>query len=74
MPDALDRIELWAVGRQRQQGNVVGYRQRLAVVPAGAPGLRRGRREDQQGVGRGADLAADLAQMVVHLRWYCRLA
>jgi len=50
MPDALDWIELRAVGRQRQQGNVVGYRQRLAVVPAGAI-------EDQQGVGRSADLA-----------------
>ena len=46
-------------GRQRQQGNVVGDREPLAVVPAGPI-------EDQQGMGRGADLAADLAQMMVH--------
>ena len=36
-----------------------GISQRLAVMPAGAI-------EDQQGVSRSADLAANLAQMVVH--------
>ena len=57
------------VGCRRQRRQVkaatVGHRQRLAVVPADVLGLCR-RRRCVAGMGRGADLAADLAQMVVH--------
>ena len=35
MPDPLDRIELRAVGRQRQQGDIARYEEPLAAVPAG---------------------------------------
>ena len=58
MPDALDRIELWAVGlgnanKVMLSGIASAW---LSCHSRHPTGLRRGRREDQQGVGRGADL------------------
>ena len=34
-PHTLDRVQLWRVGRQRQQRDVVGNAQRAGTVPAG---------------------------------------
>ena len=59
MPDPLDRIEFRAVGRQRLQGDIARDDEPMAAVPAGTI-------EDHQGVAIGGDLAADLAEMVVH--------
>jgi hypothetical protein len=55
VPQFFDRVELWAVGRQEQQRNVVGDSEALARVPAGAV-------EAEQGMCAGADAAADLGE------------
>jgi len=80
VPNPLDRVELGAVRRQRQQGDIAGHHEPLASVPAGSV-------EDYQGMGKaypresgGGNLAADLDQVVVHRRRVadrhqcCRLA
>ena len=59
LPDVLDRIELGAVGRQRQEADVVGDRQRRRAVPPCAI-------EHQDGVGAGGNMPADLLQMQAH--------
>src|SRR6516225_10054255 len=59
VPNPLDRIELRAVRRQLQQRDIGGYHETLAAVPAGTI-------EDYHGMGIGRDLAADLAEMMVH--------
>src|SRR6516165_11656899 len=59
VPNPLDRIELRAVRRQLQQRDIGGYHETLAAVPAGTI-------EDHHGMGIGRDLAADLAEMMVH--------
>src|SRR5271155_4170746 len=45
--------------RQRQQSDIAGHHQSLAAVPTGPI-------EDHHGMGIGGDLAADLAEMMVH--------
>jgi len=59
VPNPLARIELRAVTRQLQQGDITGHHETLAAVPAGTI-------EDHYGMGIGGDLAADLAEMMVH--------
>src|SRR6516165_3154460 len=59
VPNPLDRIELRAVRRQLQQRDIDGYHETLAAVPAGTI-------EDHHGMGMSSDLAADLAEMMVH--------
>ena len=59
VPNPLDRVELRAVRRQLQQGDIAGHRQALAPVPAGAI-------QDHHGMRIGGDLAADLAEVMVH--------
>ena len=59
VPNPLDRIELRAVRRQRQQSDIAGDYQALAAVPTGTI-------QDHHGMGIGGDLTADLAEMVVH--------
>ena len=59
VPNPLDWIELRAIWRQRQQGDIAGHHKSLASVPAGPI-------EDHHGMGIGGDLTADLAEMVVH--------
>src|ERR1700730_13465502 len=61
VPNPLDRVELGAVRRQRQQGDVAGHHEPLGPVPAGSV-------EDHQGIGIGGNLAADLVQVVVYRR------
>jgi len=61
-PDVLDRVQLRAVGRQVQQGDVAGHAQLVAVlVPAGTV-------EDEHGVGARCHDSADLGQVQVHHR------
>jgi hypothetical protein len=59
VPNPLDRIELRAVRRQLQQSDITGHHETLAAVPPGTI-------EDHHGMGIGGDLAADLAEMMVH--------
>jgi len=60
LPDVLDRVQFGCVGRQRQQGDVVGDGQTLAgLVPSGAVA-------HEHGMSARRDLAADLAQMLGH--------
>src|SRR6516164_648673 len=59
VPNPLDRIELRAVRRQLQQGDITGHHESLAAVPAGTI-------EDHHGMRIDGDLAADLAEMMVH--------
>src|SRR5690242_15672897 len=59
VPNPLDRIELWAVRRQLQQRNIVWHHQSLAAVPTSTI-------QDHHGMGDAGDLAADLAEMMVH--------
>ena len=59
VPNALDRVELRAVGRQLQQRDISRYHETLAAVPAGTI-------EDHHGMRISGDLAADLAEMMVH--------
>ena len=55
----LDRVKLRAVRRQLQQSDVAGHHEPLAPVPAGTI-------EDHHGMGISGDLAADLAEVMVH--------
>lgn len=60
LPDIFDGVQFRGIGRQRQQGNVVGDHQRAAgLVPAGTI-------ENEDGVGAGGDLAADFGQVQGH--------
>jgi hypothetical protein len=60
VPEILDRVEFWAIARQRQQGEVArDLAQRGEAVPAGAI-------QHQDGMGVGRDLAADRLQMQAH--------
>src|SRR4029077_2059424 len=52
-------IELRAVRRQLQQSDIAGHHETLAAVPAGTI-------EDHHSMGISGDLAADLAEMIVH--------
>ena len=36
VPDILDRVEFWCLGRQREQGDVVGHDEVVGDVPSGA--------------------------------------
>ncbi len=59
-PDVLHGIELWRIGGQRQQRNIVGNNQLGAsLMPTGAVA-------DEQGVAAGRDFAADFLEMLVH--------
>lgn len=59
MPDPLDRVELWAVGRQRDQGDIVGDLQFVAAMPTSAI-------DDERNMNILVDLATDLSQMLLH--------
>src|SRR6266702_296497 len=59
VPNPLDRVELRAVGRQLQQSDIAGHHESVATVPAGTI-------EDHYGMGIVGDLAADLAEVMVH--------
>src|SRR5271170_232980 len=59
VPNPLDWIELGTVRRQRQQRDIAGHHEALAAVPTGTI-------EDDHGMSIGGDLAADLAEMMVH--------
>ena len=59
VPNPLDRVELRAVRRQLQQRDIAGYHESLAPVPTGTI-------QDHHGMGICGDLAADLAEMMVH--------
>ena len=61
LPQVLDRVELGAVGRQRQERDVVGHAQRPGAMPAGLV-------EDDHGVGIRGHLGGDLGQVQVHRR------
>ena len=61
LPEIFDRVQLRAVGRERQQGEVLGHQQGPGAVPAGLV-------EDDHGMGLGVDLTGDLGQMQVHGR------
>src|SRR5215207_3533089 len=59
-PDVLERVQLGAVRRQVQQGDVVGHAQPAAgPVPSGAV-------DGQHGMGARGDVGADLGQVQVH--------
>ena len=59
-PDILDGIEFGAVGRQVQEGDVVGDAQLVAfLVPAGAV-------DCEHGVRSGGDIRADLREVEIH--------
>ena len=59
VPNALDRIELRALRRQLQQGDIARHHESLAPMPTGTI-------EDQHGMGILGNLATDLAEMMVH--------
>jgi hypothetical protein len=61
LPDPLDRVQLGAVGRQGDQGQVRRHGQVLADVPAGPV-------EHERGVGPGRNRPAELGQEDVHGR------
>ena len=61
LPDVLDRIELWRVRRQRDEGNVGGDLQLVGGVPTGLI-------QKQKGVGADLDLGGDLLQVALHGR------
>jgi hypothetical protein len=59
-PNILDGIELWGIGRQGEQSDVVRDAQAsAALVPAGAV-------EDQDGMGAGCYGSTDLGEVQVH--------
>lgn len=59
LPDVLGWVQLWALGWQRQKGDVVGDVELVGRVPARLI-------KDQDGVSAGGDVAGDLLQMQVH--------
>ena len=59
LPDVFDRVELGRLGRQRQQGDVVGDVELVGHVPAGLI-------EHDQGVGAWLDGERDLVEMELH--------
>jgi len=59
LPDVFDRVELWALGRQWQQGDVGGDRQRPGHVPTRLI-------EHENGMGTRCHLATDLGKMQLH--------
>jgi hypothetical protein len=57
LPDVLDRIEFWRIGRQVQQADVVGYAQCASqLMPSGTI-------EQHDGVRARCDVGADLGPM-----------
>jgi hypothetical protein len=59
LPDILDRIELWAFGRQRQQRDVGRHDERFRAMPSGLV-------EQQHGMCAGRDSSGDLGQVKRH--------
>jgi hypothetical protein len=60
VPDVLHRVQFGCVGRQGQQGDIVGHLQLLTfLVPSGTVA-------DQYCMGARRDLSADLNQVQVH--------
>ena len=59
LPDILHRIELWAIGRQWQQADVLRDPQLGRSVPARAV-------EQEDGMSAGCDTTTDLSQVFVH--------
>jgi hypothetical protein len=58
-PDPLDRVELRAVGRQRQEGDGVGHAEPVRHVPAGLV-------EEEDGVYAGLELLGEVRQEHLH--------
>ncbi len=76
-PDALDRVELGTVGRQRRQGDVVRHLERPLVVPSGAvegddgvgvPGQDLGELPEEDVHGPGRDLGQDEGEVLARGR------
>lgn len=63
-PDPLNGVELGAVGRQRQQGDVPGHHQPATTMPAGLV-------QEQHGVRAGSELGSKAGQEDVHGRGGC---
>jgi hypothetical protein len=59
LPEVLDRVQLWAFGRQRQEGDVGRDHQCCRGVPSRLI-------EDQDGMGAGGDMEGDLCEMHPH--------
>jgi hypothetical protein len=59
VPNPLDWIESRAVGRQLQQSDIAAHYETSTPVPGGTI-------EDHHGMRIGGDLAADLAEVMVH--------
>jgi hypothetical protein len=59
VPNPLDRVELGAVRRQRQQGDIAGHHEPFASVPAGSV-------EDHQGMGIGGNIT----WLLISFRWW----
>lgn len=59
LPDVLDRVQFRAIGRERDEGDVVGNDQRVSAVPAGSV-------EHQHGLGAQRNGSGYLGKMGVH--------
>lgn len=56
LPRFFGRVALWGIGRDSDQGNIVGNAQRLRAVPSRAIG-------DHGGMDLGGELGADLIEV-----------
>src|SRR2546426_1744617 len=59
LPDVLDRVELWALRRQQNDGDVGRHEEARGQVPAGLV-------DQEDGVGSGRDGCGDLGEVQVH--------
>src|SRR5262249_16789318 len=59
LPDVLDRVELWALRRQQNDGDIGRHEEARGQVPAGLI-------DQEDGVGSGRDGCGDLGEVQVH--------
>ena len=59
LPDVLDRVELWALRRQQNDGDIGRHEEARGQVPAGLV-------DQEDGVGSGRDGCGDLGEVQVH--------
>src|SRR4029079_6462592 len=59
LPDILDWVQLWGVGRQGQQYDIVWQRQSRRGVPTGLV-------QDQHSDGTGPDAVTESSEMLIH--------
>ena len=59
LEEIFDRVQFWLIGRQEEEGDVVGEIEIMGGMPSCLI-------EDDDGMGAGRDLGADFVEMQVH--------